>query len=102
MRSSCVTGSRTGWLAAALSAAELLQDYERWAEIVKPEPLPSAVTPMMITCSHAQSPARPTFILSRDKDLLDLREYQGAPVLLVADALQRLAISDARVTRIGD
>ena len=79
-------------LAAGLSAAELVQDYERLTEIVEPEPLPAPVSrdpddDHVIACALA---ARAQIIVSRDKDLLDLREHQGIPILLVADALQRL------------
>jgi predicted nucleic acid-binding protein len=40
--------------------------------------------------AHRVLAARAQIIVSRDKDLLDLREHQGIPILLVADALRRL------------
>jgi putative PIN family toxin of toxin-antitoxin system len=79
-------------LAAGLSPAELVQDYERLAEIMKPEPLPTPVSrdpddDHVLACAIA---AQANLIVSRDKDLLDLHEHQGIPIVLVADALQRL------------
>ena len=79
-------------LAAGLSATELVQDYERLAEIVEPQPLPVPVCrdpddDHVLACALA---AQAQLIVTRDKDLLDLREYQGIPILASADALQRL------------
>jgi predicted nucleic acid-binding protein len=78
--------------AAGLSAAELVQDYERLAEIVEPQPLPAPVCrdpddDHVIACALA---AQARLIVSRDKDLLDLHPYQGISILASADALQHL------------
>ena len=79
-------------LAAGLSAAELVQDYTRLAQIVEPQPLPAPVTrdpddDHVLACALA---AQANLIVSGDKDLLDLREYQGIPILTTADALQHI------------
>jgi uncharacterized protein len=78
--------------AAGLFATELVQDYERLAEGVKLQPLPVPV------CRDPDDDHRPAcalaaqaqLIVSRDKDLFDLRERQGIPTLASADALQHL------------
>lgn len=77
-------------LAAGLSAAELVQDYTRLAQIVEPQPLPAPASrdpddDHVLACALA---AKGEIIVSGDKDLLDLREYQGIPILTTADALQ--------------
>jgi putative PIN family toxin of toxin-antitoxin system len=79
-------------LAAGLSPAELVQDYERLAEIVEPQPLPVPICrdpddDHVLACATA---AQANLIVSRDKDLLDLHEYEHIPILASADALQRL------------
>jgi len=79
-------------LAAGLSAAELVQDYERLAEIVEPQPLDAPVSrdpddDHVLACALA---AQANLIVSRDKDLLVLHPYQGIPILAAADALQHL------------
>jgi predicted nucleic acid-binding protein len=43
---------------------------------------------MTTTCSLAR--AAKAEIVSGDKDLLDLTEYQGIPILTTADALQHI------------
>jgi putative PIN family toxin of toxin-antitoxin system len=79
-------------LAAGLSAAELVQDYTRLAQIVEPQPLPAPASrdpddDHVLACALA---AKAEIIVSGDKDLLDLREYQGIPILTAADALQHI------------
>jgi putative PIN family toxin of toxin-antitoxin system len=79
-------------LAAGLSPAELVQDYERLVEIVEPEPLPDPICrdpddDHVLACATA---AGADLIVSRDKDLLDLHQYQDIPILASADALQRI------------
>jgi putative PIN family toxin of toxin-antitoxin system len=79
-------------LAAGLSPAELVQDYERMVEVVEPEPLSDPICrdpddDHVLACAMV---ADADLIVSRDKDLLELHEYQGIPVLVCADALQRL------------
>jgi len=78
--------------AAGLSATELVQDYERLAQIVEPEPLPAPVSrdpddDHVIACALA---ARAPLIVSRDQDLLVLHPYQGIAILASAEALQHL------------
>jgi len=82
-------------LAAGLSPAELVQDYERLIEIVEPDSLPHPICrdpddDHVLACATV---ADADLIVSRDKDLLDLREFQGIPILASADALQHI---DAR------
>ena len=79
-------------LAAGLSPAELVQDYERLAEIVEPQPLPAPVSrdpddDHVLACALT---ARAQLIVSRDKDLLVLHPYQGISILASAEALQHL------------
>jgi putative PIN family toxin of toxin-antitoxin system len=79
-------------LAAGLSAAELVQDYTRLAQIVEPIPLPAPASrdlddDHVLACALA---AQANLIVSGDRDLLDLHEYQGIPILTTTDALQRL------------
>ncbi|MGA9366233.1 MAG: putative toxin-antitoxin system toxin component, PIN family, partial [Steroidobacteraceae bacterium] len=76
--------------AAGLSAAELVQDYERLAEVVTPETLPAPVSrdpddDHVLACAVA---AKAELIVSGDKrHLLVLGEYQGIPIRTVSDAL---------------
>ena len=79
-------------LAAGLSPAELVQDYERLVEIIEPDSLPHPICrdpddDHVLACATA---AAADLIVSRDKDLLDLHEYQGIPILASADALQQI------------
>lgn len=79
--------------AAGLSAAELIQNYERLAEVVTPESLPAPAShdpddDHVLACALA---ARAEFIVSGDKrHLLVLGEYQGIPIRTVSDALSGL------------
>ena len=79
--------------AAGLSAAELVQDYERLAEVVTPEPLPAPVSrdpddDHVLACALA---AKAELIVSGDKrHLLVLGEYQGIPIRTAAEALGQL------------
>lgn len=79
-------------LAAGVSASELVQDYESLAEIVDPLPLPAPVSrdpddDHVLACALA---AGADLVVSRDRDLLDLHEYQGIPILASADALRHI------------
>ena len=79
-------------LAAGLAATSLVQDYERLADIVEPQPLPAPVCrdpddDHVLACALA---AQATLIVSGDKDLLDLHPHQGILILPAAAALQRL------------
>jgi uncharacterized protein len=81
--------------AATLSAAELVQDYERLAEVVEPQPLPAPASrdsddDHVLACALA---AQADLIVSGDHDLLILREYQGIPILSTTAALARVAES---------
>jgi predicted nucleic acid-binding protein len=74
-----------------------VQEYERLAEFVEPQPLPVPVCrhpddDHVFACALA---AQARLIVSRDKDLLDLHPYQGIPILASAEALQHL---DAKIT----
>jgi uncharacterized protein len=80
-------------LAAGLSAAELAQDYTRLAQIIEPQPLPAPAS-RDLDDDHALA-AQANLIVSGDRDLLDLHEYRGIPILTTTDALQRL---EAKVT----
>jgi putative PIN family toxin of toxin-antitoxin system len=79
-------------LAAGLSAADLVQDYTRLAQIVEPQPLPAPASrdpddDHVLACALA---AQANLIVSGDRDLLDLNEYHGIPILTTTVALQRL------------
>ena len=79
--------------AATLSAAELVQDYERLAEIVEPQPLPIPTSrdpddDHVLACARA---GKADLIVSGDRDLLTLHEYQDIPILSTTDALARVA-----------
>jgi predicted nucleic acid-binding protein len=69
-----------------------VQDYPRLAQIVEPLPLPAPASrdpddDHVLACSLA---AQANLIVSGDRDLLDLHEYQGIPILTTTDAPQRL------------
>lgn len=73
------------------SVAQTLDGYRALASVVRPV----AVEPTardsdddhVLACATA---TQAQLIVSRDKDLLDLREYQGILILASADALQSL------------
>ena len=69
--------------AAGVSAIELLQDYERLAETVTPEALPTPVIERDPDDDHILACAVSTearLIVSGDSHLLDLKAYQGIPI----------------------
>lgn len=77
---------------AGLSAADLVQDFRRLAHIVEPQPLPTPASrdpddDHVLACALS---ARADLIVTRDLDLLDLKTYQGIPILAAADALRRI------------
>ena len=82
--------------AAGLSAAELVEDYERLAEVIAPEALPAPVSrdpddDHVLACALA---AKAELIVSGDKrHLLVLGNYQGIPIRTASDALSALAAS---------
>jgi predicted nucleic acid-binding protein len=78
-----------------------VQDYERLADIVEPQPLLAPVCrdsddDHVLACARS---AQATLIVSGDKDLLDLHPYQGIPILPVAAALQRLEPQQGELIR---
>jgi putative PIN family toxin of toxin-antitoxin system len=81
--------------AAGLSAALLVQDYARIAEFVEPDRLdaPASRDPDdddVLACALA---ARADFIVSGDRDLLELGAFRNVPILSPADALAELSRS---------
>jgi uncharacterized protein len=78
--------------AAGLSAAALVQDYTRLAEIVEPAPLPEPVSRdpdddvVLATALAAHAP----LIISGDRDLLDLGSFADIRILNAAEALRAL------------
>jgi uncharacterized protein len=75
------------------SVAQMLAGYRALVTIVRPAAIEPTVRDPdddhVLACATA---AQAQLIVSRDKDLLDLREHQGIRILASADALQRLAI----------
>lgn len=79
--------------AAGLSAAHLVQDYARLAELVEPQPLPEPVSrdpddDQVIACALA---AQAEVIVSGDRDLLTLGSFRGIRILDAADALAAIS-----------
>jgi hypothetical protein len=78
--------------AAGLSAAHLVQDYARLAEIVEPVPLPESVSRdpdddlVLATALAAQA----SLIVSGDRDLLDLGACHDIRIVNAAAALAAL------------
>lgn len=79
--------------AAGLSAAELVADYMRLARLV----VPAHITPkvaadpdddQVLACALA---AHAEVIVSGDKQLRNLKNYQGIPILSATQALQLVA-----------
>ena len=70
---------------------QVLADYIEIVELVEPLEIPRIVRDPdddhVLACALA---AKAQIIVSGDKDLLDLREYQGIPILTTADALQHI------------
>lgn len=82
--------------AAGLSAAEIVEDYERLAEVIAPEALPAPVSrdpdeDHVLACALA---AKAELIVSGDKrHLLVLGDYHGIPIRTTSDALGALTAS---------
>lgn len=84
--------------AAGLSPLEFVQDYERLADIVDPQPLaaPACRDPdddHVLACALT---AQANLIVSRDKDLLVLHPYHGIEIVPAATAVQRLESKSGR------
>ena len=78
--------------ASGLAPAQLLQRYLRLATVVQPAPIAPTVLAdpdddHVLACALA---AKAELIVSGDRHLLDLHEYQGIPILTTADALQHI------------
>jgi uncharacterized protein len=75
------------------SVAQILAGYRALVTIVRPAAIEPTVRDPdddhVLACATA---AQAQLIVSRDKDLLDLRDYQGIPILASADALLRLDV----------
>ena len=71
--------------------AQILAGYRSLVTVVRPTAMEPIVrdpdNDHVLACATT---AQAQLIVTRDKDLLDLREYQGIPILASADALQRL------------
>jgi putative PIN family toxin of toxin-antitoxin system len=79
--------------AAGLSAAALVQDYTRLAEIVEPAPLAAPVSrdPDDDVVLATALAARATLIVSGDQDLLVLGSFADVRILNAAEALRVLS-----------
>ncbi len=75
--------------AAGLSAAALVQDYARLAELVEPAPLPEAISrdPDDDVVLATALGAHADLIVSGDRDLLDLGAFRTIRILTATDAL---------------
>ena len=73
------------------TAQEILADYLEVVELVEPTEVPRVSRDPdddhVLACALT---AKAALIVSGDKDLLDLREHHGIPILPPADALQLL------------
>jgi len=79
--------------AAGLSAAALVQDYTRLAEIVEPAPLAAPVSsdPDDDVVLATALAARAALIVSGDQDLLVLGSFADVRILNAAEALRLLS-----------
>lgn len=72
---------------------EVLADYAQAVEIVIPDHVPQVSRDpdddQVLACAIA---ARADAIVSGDKDLLDLKNYQGIPILTAKQAVDRVAM----------
>jgi putative PIN family toxin of toxin-antitoxin system len=78
--------------ASGLTSAQLMQRYLRLVTVVHPAPIAPTILAdpdddHVLACALA---AKAELIVSGDRHLLALREYQGIPILPAADALQRV------------
>jgi uncharacterized protein len=77
--------------ASGLTPAQLMQRYLRLVTVVHPAPITPTILAdpdddHVLACALA---AKAELIVSGDRHLLTLREYQGIPIVPAADALQR-------------
>jgi putative PIN family toxin of toxin-antitoxin system len=82
-------------IAAGLSVAELVDDYRRLAHFVEPTALSAAISrdpddDHVLACASA---AVADLIVTRDNDLLVLKQYERIPIVAAADALRRLGLA---------
>lgn len=78
--------------ATGLDATELMQRYRRLVFAVEPAAIPPTVLAdpdddHVLACAVA---ARAELIISGDRHLLGLREYQGIPIINATEALHRV------------
>ena len=76
----------------SLSAAGLALRYAELARLVYPVPIPPVVVrdpddDHVLACALA---ARADLVVSGDPDLLELKDYQGIPIVNAAEALRRI------------
>lgn len=73
------------------TVAQMLAGYRALTTVVRPAAItPTARDPdddQVLACATT---AQAQLIVTRDKDLLDLCQYQGIPILASVDALQRI------------
>jgi uncharacterized protein len=85
-------------LAAKLSPAELVEDYRRLAQLIEPHTLSAAISrdpddDHVLACALG---ATADLIVTRDKDLLVLNPFERIPIVVAAEAVQRIAAQAAR------
>jgi len=74
------------------SVDELIEGYAELAQLVRPAPIAPVVLrdpddDHVVACALA---AKADLIVSGDRDLLELKAYQGIPILTAVEALARL------------
>lgn len=85
-------------LAAKLSAAELVDDYRRLAQLVEPHILSAATSrdpddDHVLACALGAAAA---LIVTRDKDLLVLNSFERIPIVAAAEAVQQIEAQIAK------
>lgn len=78
---------------AQTTRENVLAKLRQLAVVIEPQPLPAPVCrdpddDQVIACAIA---ARANTIVSGDRDLLDLRQFRGIPIMRVHDALEFVA-----------
>lgn len=81
--------------ASRLSIEELVLGYADLATVIEPSSIAPTITAdpdddQVLACGLA---AKTDLIVSGDKHLLSLKQYQGMPIVTAAEALQRLTSS---------